>query len=330
MPKLTSLDIAIEFRTLADLMPLLTLMPSLESFRIIMTSTGMSFRFPSTLKWPKCHINSLSVVFLDRNASRYDYLNLRALVQQFQICFPFKTLEMHILPLGLGLYPYIASLITSLQMLNLLNLMLPEDIFNDFKIKSSSLIRCKVTIESGHAVEPLHDWLECPELSSLHLSLGEDDLEGIIISHVLDILPESNPKIKGLYLSGHRLGGKMFQSLESLTLTDNMAITQLFFRLINTPEQLPMLEHVGLLAPLDWQLLFRMLERRNFLPRNDINMTKTLCFPSTISLTLLRPLTKLLLGHFTTRPEKQDISFDSLSDIYLEKNMCVSIHPLSL
>ena len=93
-------------------------------------------------------------------------------------------------------------------------------------------------------------------------------------------------------------------------------------RFIMEPEICPELVEIGIDFVPEWDLLFLMLERRNYLPPSrGVARIKTLSLPSPLPLTLLAPLTDILSGRFTRRPSNMDLSFSGFAKAYFDPNM---------
>ena len=97
---------------------------------------------------------------------------------------------------------------------------------------------------------------------------------------------------------------------------------EILIRFICEPTICPLLVELELDFILEWDLLFLMLERRNYLPKSrHISIIKALLLPSPPPSRLLVPLTEILAGRFTVRPSNEDLSMRSFMEAYFDPNM---------
>lgn len=107
--------------------------------------------------------------------------------------------------------------------------------------------------------------------------------------------------------------------LSIFTQVNTATTTSLCAALLYHPEACPALETIRFLnsAP-EWDILFMMLERRNF--RKGIARIRRLGLPF-LPYHLRGPLCSLLRGMYTNRPSNMELSFASAIDLYWDKNM---------
>ena len=113
------------------------------------------------------------------------------------------------------------------------------------------------------------------------------------------------------------------QSLKLITFTAaSVRISQEFLlHLILYPKHCPTLEQIEFQAYPEWDLLFLMLERRNFLQNGGVTSIRTIGLPTTIGLILREPLLDLLRGRYAKRLSNYDISMAGLAEIYFDRNL---------
>ncbi|KIM19781.1 hypothetical protein M408DRAFT_30931 [Serendipita vermifera MAFF 305830] len=98
--------------------------------------------------------------------------------------------------------------------------------------------------------------------------------------------------------------------------------TEFLANLILEPKICGLLHEIELNFIPEWDLLFLMLERRNYLPPSlGISRITTLILQSPIPPFLLAPLTYLLRGRFTERPSNLDLSFCNFMEEYFDTSL---------
>jgi len=91
---------------------------------------------------------------------------------------------------------------------------------------------------------------------------------------------------------------------------DNYSESGFLTSFILKPDICPALQELEINFVPEWDLLFLMLERRNYLPLSrGVAQIKRLAFPISIAPNLLIPLTDILNGRFTERPLNLELSF---------------------
>lgn len=83
----------------------------------------------------------------------------------------------------------------------------------------------------------------------------------------------------------------------------------------------PALERIESSRYPEWDILFLMLERRNFLPNKSATRISTLVFPVIPSLVIVQSLAELLRGRFSNRPSNYELSLDGLTLTYTDPKM---------
>ncbi|KIM20133.1 hypothetical protein M408DRAFT_30619 [Serendipita vermifera MAFF 305830] len=185
--------------------------------------------------------------------------------------------------------------------------------------------------------------LKAPNLHSL--SLFWDQLcEQTILEdhpnvHALQILETSQdlidfpqgclPSLRTLNLmvSGfERLRFTDFLYLQEISITaeaETPIATSLCLAILYDPEKCPSLGNIVLIecAP-EWDILFLMLERRNFLTRLGISRINRITLPY-IPHHLRDPLASLLRGVYTKRPPNEELSFLGMMELAFDENMYV-------
>ncbi|CCA70063.1 hypothetical protein PIIN_04003 [Serendipita indica DSM 11827] len=113
------------------------------------------------------------------------------------------------------------------------------------------------------------------------------------------------------------------QSLKLITFTAASAkiSNEFLLHLILYPKHCPTLEQIEFQAYPEWDLLFLMLERRNFLQDRDVTSIRTIGLPTTIGLILREPLLELLRGRYAKRLSNFEISMAGLAEIYFDRNI---------
>jgi hypothetical protein len=101
----------------------------------------------------------------------------------------------------------------------------------------------------------------------------------------------------------------------------NTESSAFFHEVALNPTNIPKLRHIELEIFPEWDLLFVMLERRNFLMGGRISPIKSLTFPSMPHSVILRPLSDRLRGHFSERPSNRSLSLQGIAPIFLDKTM---------
>jgi hypothetical protein len=165
-----------------------------------------------------------------------------------------------------------------------------------------------------------------------HINMLEYDNVRTLHMHDNDFRPHSTkfsrdhlPRLINLqiFLNGSRhvrLGS--FLALTSISIESSQAgVTSLCIALLYQPEDCPCLEDIEFLesAP-EWDILFIMLERRNFLINPSVSRVRRISLPF-ISNELRAPLACLLRGKYTARPSNKDLSFKETLGLIFDKNM---------
>jgi hypothetical protein len=112
---------------------------------------------------------------------------------------------------------------------------------------------------------------------------------------------------------------------EGRSLEGAAGLNALCEEIISSPQIFPSLQHLASSAIPDWDILFIMLERRNlpspFNSPESISRIKVIEFRLLPSLRILKPLTALLGGRFTTRPSNRRLSLIGIAEAILDPNL---------
>jgi hypothetical protein len=91
--------------------------------------------------------------------------------------------------------------------------------------------------------------------------------------------------------------------------------------LASKPDLFPSLSHLQLRWFPPWDILFIMLERRNFSTDSESTPITTLSFPSSPAPVVLRPLVSRLRRRLSKRPSNFDLSLQSIADAYFDAKL---------
>lgn len=96
-------------------------------------------------------------------------------------------------------------------------------------------------------------------------------------------------------------------------------VSNLFFgELARHPNAFPALTYLGTRGFPGWDIVFIMLERRNFLSDDKVTPITTLAFPCLPASIILDPLTDRLRRKISDRPSNFDLSIQSTQEIYFD------------
>jgi hypothetical protein len=99
------------------------------------------------------------------------------------------------------------------------------------------------------------------------------------------------------------------------------AITNSFVKdLASQPDMFPALHHIGLRFVPEWDLLFILLESRNFSANSKASPITTISLPSFPSFDIVYPLVNRLKKKLTRRPSNFELSLLSIADIYFAED----------
>lgn len=117
-----------------------------------------------------------------------------------------------------------------------------------------------------------------------------------------------------------------FQFLSSITLMTSKYApheTMLCFALLHQPEQCPALDEVKFRGwPPDWDALFLMLEKRNFLENSGVSNICRIVLPF-IPGELRAPLASLLGGQHIERPSNEELLLGGSQDLIVDETVSV-------
>ncbi|KAG8787560.1 hypothetical protein FRC20_002645 [Serendipita sp. 405] len=172
--------------------------------------------------------------------------------------------------------------------------------------------------------------LQCPNL--LALSLRTPSFNRIPMKEIIQIHSQQFPKLSALHWCSSDLvwdveshnSLKLVAFLESAT----QAASDFCAHLILRPQDFPLLEQLEFYIFPEWDLLFLMLERRNFLLDQSVLKITTVILPTTLGLILRGSLTSLLRGQFANRLSNHDLSIVGIGEIYFDHSLYVMLFPL--
>lgn len=115
----------------------------------------------------------------------------------------------------------------------------------------------------------------------------------------------------------------VFNSLQRIVFGERTrSMSDFFMDIILDPLLCPSLNALGFACFPEWDWLFILLERRNYLPRTSAtSRIRSIELPSCISYSLLRPLTDLVAGRLTLRPSNQELSISEIAPICFDPNL---------
>jgi len=251
------------------------------------------------------------------------FTNQETLLSAFSTCFPgVRRLELIYTFYG----PQAAVCIQSATHLLSLALHNVEVVPNHYDVPIKSLTLEVIILRLNHALAFSVPIIECPSISTLEVVEREGRWDGSRIRH---------NNVTHLRIGKHKtpLGNGQVQWVAKLRVNTtyyadyNANEVLIFF--ICEPARCPLLVELELGFIPEWDLLFLILERRNYLPQSQhISRIETLLLPFPPPPQLLLPLTEILAGRFTVRPPNGDISVSSFREAYFDRNMWVSIFRL--
>lgn len=183
-------------------------------------------------------------------------------------------------------------------------------------------------------VEYMLIWDKSPILASFtfpnirYLSLNEAMDMWDRIDEPLTFYPGTWSNLVSLDVAGHKVDwcDMSLPSVEKIVVgayspsekkPDNSLITDLASRL----DILPSLNHIGFRFIPEFDLLFIMLERRNFGTNTGITPIATISLPSRLIDPILKPLTSRLGKKLTKRPSNFDLSSTSIASAFFDHNL---------
>jgi hypothetical protein len=173
----------------------------------------------------------------------------------------------------------------------------------------------KVTIRSPESRLAL---VKCPNAVDLTLILGS--YYGITFN-----LPQGNwHNLRALTIETeglHSWEDISLPQVERIQVTENWP--GLLHDLAQYPDIFPALKCIWMKHFPDWDILFLMLERRNF--HRDIyksvSRIEAIKLPFAPARMILEPLSALLRGHVSSRPSNFELSFDFIAPIFFDPEM---------
>lgn len=177
-----------------------------------------------------------------------------------------------------------------------------------------------------------------PSLRRLHISFPNLKTSQAYCSTVEDLLiPDSFDLCEDLsmawpQLKRFQIGGRLkwrsitHQNLRDIIIfsrpeTGGKIATEFCRDVALQPSNLPALESISLHHMPEWDILFIMLERKNFVAQSGVSRIKRLSLPGTCPTRFRRPLYDLLHGYYTDRPSNYDLSIVGNAEIILDGSM---------
>ncbi|KAG8868401.1 hypothetical protein FRC20_003456 [Serendipita sp. 405] len=179
--------------------------------------------------------------------------------------------------------------------------------------------------------------LTCPNLLLLNIRTSPLHLRKKV---AIQIHSQQFPKLSSLHWDSSEVVWDV-SSLEALKLVSfqddsSQSASDFCAHLILRPCDFPALEELKFYKVPEWDLLFLMLERRNFLQDQAISKITMVTLSTTVGAILKGPLTSLLRGEFTNRLSNRDLSIVGLGEIYFDETLpgchwcCLSMRACSL
>ncbi|KAG8808805.1 hypothetical protein FRC17_003768, partial [Serendipita sp. 399] len=166
--------------------------------------------------------------------------------------------------------------------------------------------------------------LRCPNLVNLELEYDG----GEPFTPDVQLRLDTDGQYPALYVLEWGLRGVIWHvtSLPSLRIVKFKDLTlqhvsDFCVSIILRPHDCPSLEQIEFLQYPEWDLLYIMLERRNFLRDARISPIRLVSMPSSIGLALRQPLNSLLRGRFANRCSNQDVSLVAITEVYSDSSL---------
>ncbi|KAG8830535.1 hypothetical protein FRC17_004742 [Serendipita sp. 399] len=303
-PHLTALTVQASWKLLGLVMETISNLPRLSYLSVDMQSMGVDERFSPAKVTQTSNIRELSFSsewfrsVEKGDPQRKESLKLIQFIESWQ-----PTIEM-VENLTLALcreWTVPVEFVSSMVHLRVLNVYLPgfnktsnlSDLFMD------TLEELFLTLPSG-CFEDFLSHLQAPRLLLLSLSTSPPQVVGSAAKETIHLNSEKFPKLSAL----HWLSGDLIWSIESYSTLKLVAFmdsasqlaSDFCVHLILRPCDFPSLEQVEFYIFPEWDLLFLMLERRNFLLDSSIKKITNVILPTTVGLILRGTLTALLRG----------------------------------
>jgi len=334
--RLTRLRFTIEgnWQHLYDFLLLLEHLHHLRDLELYLEYVERFFSFPVN-RVTKSGVQYLQFmgpyIELDRNEERNTaFINQEALFSVFPFCFPgVRRLELAFSFFGPKVARYIQSA-TNLLSLSVFNMEAPLD---NYEIKTKTLTIMEELKIGDFELDYIGPLIECPLVSKLTFK-DEEYRDDDIISTEWDDVPWIYNKVVHLQITSPKsyLEVPKFNALQKLRVDGWSRIAyrdkggdEIFLPFIWEPTICPLLSELQLGFIPEWDLLFLMLERRNYLPQSQhISRITTLVLPFPPPPRLLIPIKETLAGRFTVRPSNPDLSVRSFVEAYFDATMWVS------
>jgi hypothetical protein len=306
-----------KWQTLADFFEILDQLPCLTILDLILGKMIGKLVFPS-INRTNTRVQDLKIMAFSKSLDidQETISNAQTLFMSFPILFPkVRKLALWGVSLRSDIATYIRS-ISQLQSLQLMHISLDSAI----SIESANLETLLIDGTTGGDIKHLLSTAKCPRLSELRWYDAP--------VHTMPSLPHDGYKIsickniRTLYINSPQARWVVpgFHTLKRLHVNmEDFSLSELF---IHEPLSCPSLRemHLGFIP--EWDLLFIMLERRNYLPLSQgVTRIQSLTLPRPVPPTIMAPLIEILSGRFTERPSNNDLSFCSFMDAYFDPSM---------
>ncbi|KAG8819715.1 hypothetical protein FRC17_010348 [Serendipita sp. 399] len=163
---------------------------------------------------------------------------------------------------------------------------------------------------------------KCPNLLLLMIR-GTESNPGSTVTTRLQ--PEQFLRLSSLHWASSNLAWNItaHNALRSITFQYQTPQTASDFcaHLIVRPRDFPSLEEIKFYCLPEWDLLFLMLERRNFLLDQAISKITTVILSTTVGAMLKGPLVSLLRGEYTNRLSNHDLSILGVGEVYFDTSL---------
>ena len=324
---LTTLDISIcnGWKDLHPFFNLLEHLPQLFTLRLTLSMVSGKIAF-SSLRLVKTHVQELYVsIYTEGDESeekeRERFENGEAVFSVFPALFSdVKRFSLKSFVLG----PRVAAYIASIPRLWSLDLGYVFPGMGDVSIISSSLETLYLDVEA-YVLQWLVPTIDCPSLSRLEWIQDCYGFPDMFYCWIHDGIRDSVEFLR-VKTSNYQWMVSWFHALRRLQVGgryyDDNSQSDFLTSFILEPDICPALQELEINFVPEWDLLFLMLERRNYLPLSQgIARIKRLALPISIASALLIPLTDILNGHFAERPSSLELSFCGIMEAYFDPNV---------
>lgn len=315
-PQLYHLDLRLQWQLLATLMPLLEQLGNLEYLGLVMTRTKGPediFDLDGTRSFPTLK----TFTFYQSEEDHSDNL-----AQLFTLLVGSNLRKVTISVDKAEIIPL--AFLATLEDLRHLSLKLPlaTNLGGLERIQARVLEYLELSIPLS-IISPLVSSMECPKLVSLELRSPTNDWEPQ--SSLYTFPPNALPSLFSIEwgLTGLRWDVTKFTSLKIIQFReeDLNQVSEFCVNMILHPKDCPALEQLQFAQYPEWDLLFIMLERRNFLPDTSISAIKLVSMPSSMNFRNRRFLTDVLRGRFAHRMSNEELSLPAIGRLYFDSDV---------